>query len=85
MKFLDKIFTKLHSRKLGYKVGQRLYSCKKRNSLVLERELFVNEIKHFRVRVEGMTTKKNVILSENALLQDHYKSVEGLSNKNISL
>ena len=85
MTFLDKILTKFNGKKCSYKVGQRLYSCKKRNSLVLERELFVNEIKHFRVRVEGMTIKKNVILSENALLQDHYKSVEGLSDKNISL
>ena len=85
MTFFDKILTKFNGEKRNYKVGQRLYSCKKRNSLVLEREIFVNEIKHFRVRVEGMTTKKNVILSENALLQDHYKSEEGLSNKNISL
>ena len=83
MTFFDKIFTKLNSKKLAYQVGQRLYSCKKRKSLVLEREIFVNEIKHFRVRIEGMKVKKTVILSEVALLEDHYKSVEDISEKEI--
>ena len=82
MTFFEKIFTKLKRKKSTYKVGQRLFSNKKRKSLILEREIFVNEIKHFRVRVEGMTIKKNVILSENALVEDHYKSVEGESDKN---
>ena len=84
MTFFDKILTKLNSRKLAYQVGQRLYSYKKRKSLVLEREIFVNEIKHFRVRIEGVAIKKAVILSENALLQDQYKSVEDISDKKIS-
>jgi len=83
MTFFDKILTKLNSRKLAYQVGQRLYSYKKRKSLVLEREIFVNEIKHFRVRIEGVAIKKAVILSENALLQDQYKSVEDISDKEI--
>jgi len=83
MTFFDKIFTKLNSKKLAYQVGQRLYSCKKRKSLVLEREIFVNEIKHFRVRIEGVAIKKAIILSENALLQDQYKSVEDISDKKI--
>ena len=83
MTFFDKILTKLNSRKLAYQVGQRLYSYKKRKSLVLEREIFVNEIKHFRVRIEGVAIKKAIILSENALLQDQYKSVEDISDKKI--
>ena len=83
--FLAKILTKLTSKKSAYQVGQRLYSDTKRQSLILEREIFVNEIKHFRVRIEGMTIKRNVILSESALLQDHYKSIEGASDKNIYL
>ena len=85
MTFFDRILTILHARKLGYQVGQRLYSSKKRRSLILEREMYVNEIKHFRVRIEGMTIKKAVILSENALLEDQYKRVEDISNKEILL
>tara|TARA_B100000927_G_scaffold106546_1_gene86191 strand:+ start:65 stop:343 length:279 start_codon:yes stop_codon:yes gene_type:complete len=83
MTFFDKIFTKLSGRKLTYEVGQRLYSNKKRKGLVLEREIYVNDIKHFRVRIEGMKVKKAVILSEVALLEDHYKSVEDISEKEI--
>ncbi len=83
MTFFDKILTKLHSKKLRYQVGQRLYSSKKRQSLVLEREMYVNEIKHFRVRIEGLTIKKAVILSEIALLEDQYKSVELMSDKEL--
>ena len=71
--------------KPAYQVGQRLYSSKKRKSLVLEREIFVNDIKHFRVRIEGMTIKKAVILSENAIFQDNYKHIEDISDKKILL
>ena len=85
MTFFEQILTKLTSKKSVYQVGQRLYSDKRRKSLTLEREIFVNEIRHFRVRIEGMTIKKNVILSENALLEDHYKCIEGASEKNIYL
>ena len=83
MTFLDKILTKFSGRKLSYQVGQRLYSNKKRKSLVLEREIFVNDIKHFRVRIEGMTIKKAVILSEDAIFEDHYKHIEDISDKEI--
>ncbi|MFL2800860.1 MAG: hypothetical protein ACJZ8K_05400 [Paracoccaceae bacterium] len=85
MTFFEKIFTKLNSKKAVYQVGQRLYSDKRRKGLTLEREIFVNEIRHFRVSIEGMTIKKNVILSENALLEDQFKCVEGASDKNIYL
>ena len=83
MTFFDKILTKFSGKKLSYQVGQRLYSNKKRNALVLEREIFVNNIKHFRVRIEGMKVKKSVILSEVALLEDQYKSTENISEKEI--
>ena len=83
MTFFEKILTKLHSKKLGYQVGQRLYSSKKRKSLILEREIYVNQIKHFRVRIEGLAIKKAVILSEIALLEDQYKSVELMSEKEL--
>ena len=83
MTFYDKILTKLTSKRQSFQVGQQLYSDKKRMRLVLEREIFVNEIKHFRVRVEGMTIKKAVILSENAILEDQYKRVEDMSEKEI--
>ena len=85
MYFFEKFLTKFNSKKSAYQVGQRLYSDKRRKSLTLEREIFVNEIRHFRVSIEGMTIKKNVILSENALLEDHYECVEGASDKNIYL
>jgi len=85
MTFLDKISTMFNKDKPAYEVGQRLYSNKKRKSLVLEREIFVNDIKHFRVRIEGMTIKKAIILSENALLQDHFKHIEDISDKKILL
>ena len=85
MIFLDKISLIFNKNKSTCKVGQRLYSNKKRKSLVLEREIFVNDIKHFRVRIEGMTIKKAIILSENALLQDHFKHIEDTSDKKILL
>ena len=83
MTFFDKILTKLHRKQLGYEVGQRLYSSKKRKSLILEREMYVNEIKHFRVRFEGLTIKKAVILSEIALHEDQYKYVKNISEKEL--
>ena len=83
MTFFDKILAKISGKKLSYQVGQRLYSNKKRKSLVLERKIFVNDIKHFRVRIEGMKVKKAVILSEVALLEDQYKSAEDISEKEI--
>ena len=85
MTLLDKISTIFIKNKPAYQVGQRLYSNKKRKSLVLEREIFVNDIKHFRVRIEGMTIKKAIILSENALLQDHFKHIEDMSDEKILL
>ena len=85
MTFLDKISIMFNKNKPAYQVGQRLYSNKKRKSLVLEREIFLNDIKHFRVRIEGMTIKKDIILSENALLQDHFEHIEEISDKKILL
>ena len=57
-------------------MGQRLYSRTKRNALLLEKEIFVNDIKHFRVSIEGAPIKKAVILSESALQDDEYKEFE---------
>ena len=73
------IFSKLNSKKTAYSVGQRLYSRTKRNALFLEKEIFVNDIKHFRVSIEGAPIKKAVILSENALQNDKYKEFENSS------
>ena len=72
----NSIFSKLNSKKTAYSVGQRLYSRTKRNALVVEKEIFVNEIKHFRVSIEGSPIKKAVILSESALQNDQYKALE---------
>ena len=55
------------------------YSRTIRNALFLEKEIFVNEIKHFRVSIEGSPIKKAVILSENALQKDQYKALENKS------
>tara|TARA_B100000963_G_C22278227_1_gene515970 strand:- start:161 stop:418 length:258 start_codon:yes stop_codon:yes gene_type:complete len=76
---LNVIFSKLSSKKPAYHVGQRLYSRTKRNSLILEKEIFVNEIKHFRVSIEGAPIKKALILSENALQNDKYKALKNIS------
>ena len=73
------IFSKLNSKKTTYCVGQRLYSRTKRNSLLLEKEIFVNDIKHFRVSIEGAPIKKAIILSENALHNDKYKAFKNKS------
>ena len=73
------ILYKLKSNKSAYNVGQRLYSRTKRNALLLEKEIFVNEIKHFRVSIEGSPIKKAVILSESALQNDQYKALENES------
>ena len=76
---LNLILSKLKSNKSAYNVGQRLYSRTKRNALLLEKEIFVNEIKHFRVSIEGSPIKKTLILSENALQNDQYKAHENKS------
>ena len=73
------ILSKISSKKTSYQVGQRLYSRTKRNALFLEKEIFVNEIKHFRVRIEGAPIKKAVILSESALQNEKYKALESKS------
>ncbi len=73
------ILSKLNSKKPVYNVGQRLYSRTKRNALLLEKEIFVNKIKHFRVSIEGSPIKKAVILSESALQNDQYKALENKS------
>ena len=79
MALFNLILSKLNSKKPAYNVGQRLYSRTKRNALVLEKEIFVNEIKHFRVSIEGSLVKKAVILSESALQNDQYKAIENKS------
>ena len=76
---LNLILSKLKSNKSAYNVGQRLYSRTKRNALLLEKEICVNEIKHFRVSIEGSPIKKAVILSESALQNDQYKALENKS------
>ena len=76
MTLFNAIFSKLNSKKTAYNVGQRLYSRTKRNTLLLEKEIFVNEIKHFRVSIEGSPIKKAVILSESALQNDQYRVFE---------
>ena len=79
MTFFNLLFFKLNSKRPAYHVGQRLYSRTKRNTLLLEKEIFVNEIKHFRVSIEGAPIKKAVILSESALHNDQYKALENKS------
>ena len=76
---INLILSKLRREKSSYQVGQRLYSRTKRNALFLEKEIFVNEIKHFRVRIEGALIKKAVILSESALRNEKYKALENKS------
>ena len=79
MALLNLIFSKFNSKKPDYNVGQRLYSRTKRNALLLEKEIFVNEIKHFRVSIEGSPIKKALILSESALQNDQYRVFEDRS------
>ena len=70
---LNTFFSMLNSKRPAYHLGQQLYSRTKRKSLFLEKEIFVNEIKHFRVSIEGAPIKKAVILSETALQNDQYR------------
>ena len=79
MALFNLILSKLNRKKPVYNVGQTLYSRTKRNALVLEKEIFVNDIKHFRVNIEGSPIKKAVILSESALHNDQYKALENKS------
>ena len=72
-------FSMLNSKRPAYHVGQQLYSRTKRKSLFLEKEIFVNEIKHFRIRIEGAPIKRAVILSESALQNEKYKALESKS------
>ena len=79
MNLINTFFSLLNSKRPDYHVGQQLYSRTKRKSLFLEKEIFVNEIKHFRVSIEGAPIKKAVILSESALQNDQYKALENKS------
>ena len=79
MALLNTIFSKLYKKKTNFNVGQRLYSKTKRNALFLEKEIVVNDIKHFRVSIEGAPIKKAVILSETALQNDQYRVFEDKS------
>ena len=79
MALLNLILSKLKSNKSAYNVGQRLYSRTKRNALLLEKEIFVNEIKHFRVSIGGSPIKKAVIISESSIQSDQYKALENKS------
>ena len=79
MVFFNLIFSKFINKKTTYSVGQRLYSRTKRNALLLEKEIFVYDIKHYRVSIEGAPIKKAVILSENALQNDKYIAFENRS------
>ena len=79
MTLLNTIFSRLNNKKTSFNVGQRLYSKTKRNALLLEKEIVVNDIKHFRVSIEGSPIKKAVILSESALQNDQYKALENKS------
>ena len=72
MNLINTFFSMLNSKRPDYHVGQQLYSRTKRKSLFLEKEIFVNEIKHFRVRIEGAPIKIAVILSESALQNEKY-------------
>ena len=79
MTILNVFFSKLNIKRPAYHEGQTLYSRTKSNALLLEKEIFVNEIKHFRVSIEGAPIKKSVILSESALQNDKYKALENKS------
>ena len=79
MELIYFILSKINSKKPAFNVGQRLYSRTKRNALLLEKEIFLNETKHFRVSIEGSPIKKAVILSESALQNDQYKALENKS------
>ena len=79
MALFNLILSKLNSKKPAYNVGQRLYSRTKRNALLLEKEIFLNEIKHFRVSVEGSPVRKAKIFIKSALQNDQYKALENKS------
>ena len=57
MSVLNVTFSKLSSKKPAYHVGHRLYSRTKLKGLFKEKEIFVNEIKHFRVSIKGPIKK----------------------------
>ena len=74
------LFSNLNKKRPSCNVGRRLFSRTKRKALLFEKEIFVHDIKHFRVSIEGSPIKNAVILSESALQNDHYKGFDDKIN-----
>ena len=64
MSFLNNIFK---SKDVSFTVGQRIYSKVNGSVCSIKREIKLNNIKHYEIRIENDVTKREIILSEHAL------------------
>ena len=77
MTILRELFVKIVRKpESKFSVGQRLYSVNSRKVLLLKREIYVNEIRHFSALIENSSRKNTVLLSETALKDDRYTVVD---------
>ena len=64
MSFLNYIFK---SKDVSFTVGQRIYSKVNGSVCSIKREIKLNNIKHYEIRIENDVTRREIILSEYAL------------------
>tara|TARA_Y100001960_G_C14246206_1_gene620643 strand:- start:343 stop:552 length:210 start_codon:yes stop_codon:yes gene_type:complete len=64
MSFLNNIFK---SKDVSFTVGQRIYSKVNGSVCSIKREIKLNNIKHYEIRIENDVTRREIILSEHAL------------------
>ena len=62
--FLNNIFK---SKEVSFTVGQRIYSKVNGSVCSIKREIKLNNIKHYEIRIENDVTRREIILSEHAL------------------
>ena len=64
MAFLNKIF---NSKEVSFSVGQKIYSKANGSVCSIKREIKLNNIKNYEIRIENDVTRREIILSEYAL------------------
>ena len=64
MSFLNNIFK---SKDVSFTVGQRIYSKVNGSVCSIKREIKLNNLKHYEIRIENDVTRREIILSEYAL------------------
>ena len=69
MMFFNNIFK---SKEVSFTVGQRIHSKANGSVCTIKREIKLNNITHYEIRIENDVTRREIILSEYAL-RNNYK------------